>query len=118
MLFREDPDPPVPAIEHGGGGKRIDDAAMKAPTELTRMFPGVLKDVEDRRPSLPRRVQDLQVITVAKDLPPATPHQLLEPQRHANGQAAHPFRQGSVILRLRDQVNVIVLKRKVRDPNP
>ena len=100
-----------PAVEPRSGGAGIDSRESQA------VMPGVLEDVDERRPDLARRAQRSRVEAVGEHAPSPLP-EAVESPCHTHGEALHAAGEPSPVVGLDDQMDVVRLQRVLVHPEP
>jgi hypothetical protein len=99
------------AVEHRRRRKRIDPRRQPR----FRVFPEIPEHVDKRIANLPRRGERPPVPPIGPNAPPA-PDERIDSESDANGDTPHSFGQSSLVARFDDEVDVIPLYGKVKDP--
>ena len=96
-------------------GKPCRRRARIDPSHVLQMLPEISHDVNQRVAYLARRGERPGMISVSPD-PASASKRAVDGARDADGETTHAARESPARVRLCDQMNVIVLDRKVNDP--
>ena len=107
----------APAIEVRRARKRVDEARGHTDSLFGQVLASIGQDIADRVAHLRGRSELLGMIAIDKHLA-ASIERLVDASRESNRHPLHPARKRPRIVRLHDQVHMVVLHRKVHHAKP
>jgi hypothetical protein len=103
-------------VEVIDGGERIGPITRGSTAELREMPAVIVEYVKQAAPDFERRLEDARVVTIGKEAAASTKLQV-EAAREPNREPLHCARQGGFVIRLHQQMEMVVLDAEVDEPD-